>query len=148
MNIMKRAWVIAKEAAVKFGGSSKEYLAGAMKMAWAEARMMLNQFAAFNSKKVRVSGMVKEVSTLPQDIVTGTDKQLAWAQSIRAKFNADIHNLLIGLHSKKRLSVKMFIEFTEVARALFLNKTSAAFWIDNRDQKIEHLVAAYRKELM
>ena len=33
--VMARAWVIAKEAAVKFSGSSKAYIAEAMKMAWA-----------------------------------------------------------------------------------------------------------------
>lgn len=38
MNTMKRAWEIAKEAVVKFGGKAKEYLAGALKMAWAEVK--------------------------------------------------------------------------------------------------------------
>lgn len=33
--IMKRAWEIAREAAVKFGGSVKSYVSEAMKMAWA-----------------------------------------------------------------------------------------------------------------
>jgi len=33
--IMVSAWAIAKTAAVKFGGSSKQYLSGAMKQAWA-----------------------------------------------------------------------------------------------------------------
>jgi Streptococcus thermophilus bacteriophage Gp111 protein. len=35
MNVMKRAWEIAKEAAAKFGGNSKEYFAEALRMAWA-----------------------------------------------------------------------------------------------------------------
>lgn len=148
MNIMKRAWEIAKEGVAKFGGKAKDYFAQSLKMAWAEARMMLKQFAAFGTKAVRTGSMVKNVSTLPQNIVTGTDKQVAWAQSIRAQFNADIHNFLATAHAQNRLSVKMFMEFTQVARALFLDKTSASFWIDNRNQKIEKLVAAYRKELM
>ena len=36
--VMSRAWEIAKAAAVKFGGNSKQYIAGAMRMAWAEAK--------------------------------------------------------------------------------------------------------------
>lgn len=35
-NVMIKAWEIAKAAVIKFGGSSKEYIAEAMKMAWAE----------------------------------------------------------------------------------------------------------------
>lgn len=37
-NIMTRAWEIAKEGQVKFGGKVSEYLAEALKMAWAESR--------------------------------------------------------------------------------------------------------------
>lgn len=37
-NVMSRAWEIAKEAVTKFGGSSKEYFAEALKMAWAEKK--------------------------------------------------------------------------------------------------------------
>jgi hypothetical protein len=35
---MKRAWQIAKQAAAKFGGNSKQYISEAMKMAWKEAK--------------------------------------------------------------------------------------------------------------
>lgn len=37
-NVMVRAWEIAKKAAVKFGGSAKEYIAGALRMAWKEVK--------------------------------------------------------------------------------------------------------------
>ena len=36
--IMKKAWEIAKEAAKKFGGRAVEYIAEALRMAWAESR--------------------------------------------------------------------------------------------------------------
>ena len=36
--IMKRAWEIAKNAAAKFGGKAREYMAEALRMAWAEAK--------------------------------------------------------------------------------------------------------------
>lgn len=35
-NVMIKAWEIAKAAVIQFGGSSKEYIAEAMRMAWAE----------------------------------------------------------------------------------------------------------------
>lgn len=33
-NVMKNAWVLAKEAAEKHGGSAREYLSDALKTAW------------------------------------------------------------------------------------------------------------------
>lgn len=38
MNVMKRAWEIAKEGQSKFGGKVSEYFAVSLKMAWAEAK--------------------------------------------------------------------------------------------------------------
>lgn len=38
MNVMKKAWEIARAAVVRFGGNVKEYFAEALKQAWAEAR--------------------------------------------------------------------------------------------------------------
>lgn len=40
-NIMKRAWELAKKAAVKFGGSAKQYISGALKQAWAETKAVV-----------------------------------------------------------------------------------------------------------
>jgi hypothetical protein len=37
-DIMTRAWVIAREAAARFGGSSRAYFAESLRLAWAEAR--------------------------------------------------------------------------------------------------------------
>jgi lysozyme family protein len=38
MNVMKRAWEIAKEGQRKFGGKVKEYFAQALRIAWAEVK--------------------------------------------------------------------------------------------------------------
>ena len=38
MNVMKRAWEIARQGAEKFGGNAKEYFAEALRMAWAEVK--------------------------------------------------------------------------------------------------------------
>ena len=37
-NVMTRAWELAKEAAVKFGGRANDYISQALKQAWAEAK--------------------------------------------------------------------------------------------------------------
>jgi hypothetical protein len=42
MNVMKRAWEIAKEGQTKFGGKVKEYFAEALKMAWSEVKLENN----------------------------------------------------------------------------------------------------------
>ena len=39
-NIMKKAWEIARKAAQRFGGKAAQYIAGALRMAWKEARKM------------------------------------------------------------------------------------------------------------
>ena len=41
-NIMKRAWEIARQGQEKFGGKVSEYIAEALKMAWAESRQPKN----------------------------------------------------------------------------------------------------------
>jgi len=38
--LFKRAWTIAKEAAVNFGGSSKSYFSESLKLAWEENKEM------------------------------------------------------------------------------------------------------------
>lgn len=38
MNVMKRAWEIAKAGQQKFGGKVKEYFAESLKLAWAEVK--------------------------------------------------------------------------------------------------------------
>ena len=42
-NIMTRAWEIAREAVANFGGKVVEYIAEAMKMAWAETRSAVDE---------------------------------------------------------------------------------------------------------
>lgn len=40
MNVMRRAWRIAREGQKKFGGSVKEYFAESLKLAWGEYKML------------------------------------------------------------------------------------------------------------
>lgn len=60
--VMTRAWEIAKQAVVKFGGKAKQYISESLKMAWAELRM---------PKMAELTGSVK---------------QIAWANDIRDRY--------------------------------------------------------------
>lgn len=58
-NIMTRAWEIAKEAVASFGGKAVEYIAEAMKMAWAEVkevRYTVEDLMAMGAKRWQKAG--------------------------------------------------------------------------------------------
>lgn len=73
MNVMKRAWEIAKEGQEKFGGKVSEYFAESLKIAWGEkrwyedrmndARELLNEFRelALEAKKIDPNTQVIDV---------------------------------------------------------------------------------------
>lgn len=63
-NVMVRAWEIAKEGQVKFGGKVSEYFAQALAMAWAEVKAPL----------------VAELQTL-----SGSRKHKTWVAKITGK---------------------------------------------------------------
>ncbi len=49
MNVMKKAWEIAKKGAAKFGGSVKSYFAQSLKMAWV---IVKNEAGAVNANEL------------------------------------------------------------------------------------------------
>ena len=64
--IMTKAWKIAKEAVKTFGGKATEYIAEAMKMAWAAAKggnASLAKFQAVESK-MRKAGKYSMIQVL------------------------------------------------------------------------------------
>lgn len=64
--VMTNAWKIAKESVKKFGGKAIEYIAEAMKMAWAIAKGGNNSVAKFQAieSKMRKSGKHSMVQVL------------------------------------------------------------------------------------
>ena len=64
--LMKNAWGIAKEVAKKFGGKAIEYIAGAMKMAWAAAKAGNTSVAKFQAveAKMRKAGKYSMIQVL------------------------------------------------------------------------------------
>lgn len=58
-NIMTRAWEIAREAVANFGGKASEYIAEALKMAWAEVkevRYTVEDLIAMGAKRWEKAG--------------------------------------------------------------------------------------------
>lgn len=66
MNVMKKAWEIAKDAVNKFGGKAVQYFAEALKEAW----------------KILKNGVV-EMELRVEEIKEGSEKQIKWAEDIR-----------------------------------------------------------------
>lgn len=64
--LMKNAWEIAKEASKKFGGKVIEYIAGAMKMAWAAIKNSDTSVAKFQAveAKMRKAGKYSMIQVL------------------------------------------------------------------------------------
>ncbi len=52
--VMKRAWILAKQGASKFGGKVREYLASSLSIAWKEIRNMKIATATFVKNGVEV----------------------------------------------------------------------------------------------
>lgn len=64
--VMSLAWKIAKNASTKFGGKAIEYIAGAMKMAWAAIKENGTSLAKFQAveAKMRKAGKHSMVQVL------------------------------------------------------------------------------------
>ena len=64
--IMKKAWKIAKEAVKKFGGKAIEYIAEALKMAWAAIKDNGTSLAKFQAveAKMRKAGKYSMIQVL------------------------------------------------------------------------------------
>lgn len=64
--VMSLAWKIAREAVKKFGGKAIEYIAEALKMAWADAKGGNTSLAKFQAveAKMRKSGKHSMVQVL------------------------------------------------------------------------------------
>lgn len=103
MNVMKKAWEIAREGHKKFGGKVKEYFAAALCMAWSIVK----------------KGEVKMVE------LTGSEKQVKWANDIRAIYMEYVETAKAEVEkvNKRNLDFSGFFTMVE-------EQTSAKFWIE------------------
>ena len=102
--------------------------------------------AAANAKSAEAA---KELE-LPE--LTGTEKQIAWANTIRVAYFNSYSKIIAKyaeLESSKREQCKEELKsFSEVGEHLFSTKTSASFWIENRDLTIRLVVHEHEKEFV
>ncbi|PFW61564.1 hypothetical protein [Bacillus sp. AFS075034] len=115
INVMQKAWEIAKDGQKKFGGKVKEYFSQALRMAWV----------------IYKKGAAEMVE------LQGTEKQVAWANDIRKDVKEMFSILKVKFMSEKakKMEKESYRTKREVEFALYeetiLNNTSAKFFIEN-----------------
>lgn len=117
-SVMMKAWEIAREGAKKFGGKAIEYIAEALRMAWAIVK--------------------KDAMELIE--LVGTEKQVKWAEDIRRIYIENIEEVKRLADEIEKLPAKGTIyrrnkeqlhkEFKQMLIDLLKNE-SAKFWIEN-----------------
>ncbi|WP_203363104.1 hypothetical protein [Bacillus sp. REN10] len=111
MNVMTRAWEIAKAAVVKFGGKVKEYFAESLKLAWKEV-------------KNAVANLVE---------LKGSDKQIAWANDIRDIFISHlpaIRTLITEYEKQENAKLKSSQNLKDLLVHLEEKENRAGVWIN------------------
>lgn len=114
--IFKRAWAIKK--------SENTTMSIALKRAWAEAK---NPVMTVADKEAVWENLVNGIAKVE---LTGTAKQVSWAEEIRAKA---IKALVFGGKSMVgRETDYLMSKYEKATRYLLTKKADSKFWIDNR----------------
>lgn len=84
--------------------------------------------------------------------LTGTEKQVAWANTIRKRFIDQYEQVIekaeqIKLESPKSKVANTIDEFQKVFDYVLNNKVKASYWIDNRFEKINTLLQSERENV-
>lgn len=111
-NVMTQAWTIAKQGQNKFGGKVSEYFAEALRIAWSI-----------------VKGLVKEEKQMKLVELQGTEKQVAWANSIR-EWTKRLLDEAIENGMKVPSAKPQFVDRLKAANEIIMSKDSARWWID------------------
>ncbi|WPK12218.1 hypothetical protein R6U77_00595 [Lysinibacillus louembei] len=143
-NVMIRAWEIAKEGAAKFGGKVREYFSESLKQAWSEFKTRPVSNSMFNHNNIEYKFPFPIGEELPA--LEGSEKQIKWAVQLRNEFNITFVNFVNALLDK-RLKESEVLKIINLARFLIENRTSASFWIENRENingnKLQMLQSVY-----
>lgn len=119
----------------------------------AEAEARMDKEAAMIGEKLD-NDAAEAVNAISNASCTleGSAKQVAWAEDIRAKCITEIidrlHNLVARIHGKA--TSQQPAEFTVRCKAIasvIANETSAAWWIDNRDDTLRAVTREAAKSL-
>lgn len=133
--VMTRAWEIYRELE---GGDRRARLSVALKRAWEQVKRLaridavLAEAEALNAEAEALLAKCKaEKANVAEEIVlpslTGSEKQIKWAEDIRAKWISEIICEIRDWEFDADISGKIGLVATEVEKL-----TSASWWIDNR----------------
>lgn len=143
-NVMVRAWEIAKEAVIKFGGNVKEYFSESLKQAWSEFKTRTVSNSIFNHNNIEYKFPFLIGEEMPA--LEGSEKQIKWAIQLRHEFNVTFVNFVNAL-LKRKMKESEVLKIINLARFLIENRTSASFWIENRENingnKLQMLQSVY-----
>lgn len=127
MNVMKRAWEIAKEAEKESGYKAIEFIAEALRMAWAEA-------------KSKASTMTDEEKIAALE-AKGFKR---WSKYGKDRLYINVENLLsLEIHYRKSGTIS-FSEMNgkSISHAEAYRLLSAKIWLDIDDEFSKHVRAA------
>lgn len=120
INVMKKAWVMAKGAAVMFGGKAHEYFALSLKEVWKDCRIA-KMIELFKAAKVKIKG---------------TKRQVEVAFEIRAEYQMNIENRAAEmrgfLKSKEQFAALEAALEKIKAEVAYTDALGAASWIESK----------------
>lgn len=104
------------------------------RISWLESRKCTKCFAQEQQerfqKENQESAQKSQEMDLPQ--LVGSEKQIAWAESIRVKAINSKENILLPLESVPKDKLDIYVSLKESLEEL-KSETSAKWWIENRD---------------
>lgn len=119
-NVMTRAWDIATEGQEKFGGSKVEYIAEALKQAWAESKKEPKQMELSQDLKYSLN----EDNT--KLILTGSKRQKSYVAEIKGshptyKLNREfVEGVLVNRVTEYEIEENKLYEMQEARKRYYL----------------------------
>jgi hypothetical protein len=124
---------------VQLYGSNRER---DQKIRWYEKSCLCSKCYAEKQAADRAAELESaKILTAELPTLTGSEKQISWATTIRAKIMAEKENIMANIQADKINLITGIVDD-------ITNKTQASWWIDNRQQNLASLiVAAYKTKI-
>ena len=87
---------------------------------------------------------MEEAKEMDLPELTGTEKQIAWANTLRKKFIDTVEDRIESLKTKN--APKKTKRYQETLDHILLTKTEAKYYIDNRYQLVEDVIDSFKEE--
>ena len=87
---------------------------------------------------------MEEAKEMDLPELTGTEKQIAWANTLRKKFVDTVEDRIESLKTKN--APKKTKRYQETLDHILLTKTEAKYYIDNRYQLVEDVIDSFKEE--